>query len=135
MKLLASLVLAVLCACSKPQSAIAAPAAPGPVKGWLAWRGPNQNGTSAEKGLPSTIDPKKPLWTADFPGQSAPVIANGRLYIMGYLGEDAELQEGVRCYDAETGKMLWETPGMDAHERTPTGIKCVPSPLNFKVIR
>lgn len=78
------------------------------VKGWLAWRGPNQNGTSTEKSLPTSIDPKKPLWTAEFPGQSAPVIANGRLYIMGYLGEGAELQEGVRCYDAESGRLLWE---------------------------
>ena len=78
------------------------------VKGWLAWRGPNQNGTSPEKSLPTSIDPKRPLWTADFPGQSAPVIANGKLYIMGYLGEGAELQEGVRCYDAESGKLLWE---------------------------
>ena len=78
------------------------------VKGWLAWRGPNQNGTSPEKSLPTSIDPKKPLWTADFPGQSAPVIADGKLYIMGYLGEGAELQEGVRCYDAESGKLLWE---------------------------
>lgn len=77
-------------------------------RGWLAWRGPNQNGTSAEKNLPASIDPKKPLWTADFPGQSAPVIANGRLYIMGYLGEGAELQEGVACFDAETGRKLWE---------------------------
>src|SRR5262245_13120752 len=72
-----------------------------PARGWLDWRGPDQNGTSAETGLPDTIDPKAPLWTADYPGQSCPVIANGRLYIMGYLGQGAELQEGVACFDAE----------------------------------
>jgi outer membrane protein assembly factor BamB len=76
-------------------------------KGWLAWRGPNQNGTSQEKGLPDTVDPKKPLWMANYPGQSTPVIANGKLYIMGYLGNGADLQEGVVCFDAETGKELW----------------------------
>src|SRR5262245_36481702 len=45
------------------------------VTGWLDWRGPNQNGTSLEKGLPTKIDGKQSLWTADFPGQSTPVIA------------------------------------------------------------
>ena len=77
------------------------------VDGWLNWRGPNQNGTSLETGLPDTVDPQHPLWTADVPGQSTPVLANGKLYIMGYLGEGADLQEGVLCFDAETGKELW----------------------------
>jgi outer membrane protein assembly factor BamB len=79
------------------------------VDGWLSWRGPNQNGFSAEKGLPNTVDPSKPLWTANFPGQSTPVIANGKLYIMGYLGDGPDLQEGVTCFDADTGKQLWKS--------------------------
>src|SRR5882724_10021095 len=79
-----------------------------PVTGWLSWRGPQQNGTSLEKNLPDKIDPKKPLWVADFPGQSTAVVANGKLYIMGYLGEGPDLQEGVACFDAETGQKLWE---------------------------
>src|SRR5262252_7314028 len=86
-------------------SAVLVSSAPaGPVSGWLNWRGPNQNGTSAEKGLPDKVDPKKPLWVADLPGQSTAVVANGKMYIMGYLGEGADLQEGVICYDADTGK-------------------------------
>src|SRR5689334_17950388 len=79
----------------------------GPVTGWLDWRGPSQNGTSLEKGLPDKVDPAHPLWRAELPGQSTAVIANGRLYIMGYVGEGPELQEGVVCYDAETGKEIW----------------------------
>jgi outer membrane protein assembly factor BamB len=82
--------------------------ADGAPQGWFDWRGPFQTGVSLEKGLPDKIDAKSPLWTADFPGQSAPVIANGKLYIMGYLGEGPDLQEGVACFDAETGKMLWK---------------------------
>lgn len=78
------------------------------LSGWFNWRGPAQNGTSPETGLPDKIDAAKPLWTADFPGQSAPVIANGKLYINGYLGEGPDLREGVSCYDAETGKLLWQ---------------------------
>jgi outer membrane protein assembly factor BamB len=80
----------------------------GAVRGWLSWRGPSQNGTSAETGLPDKVDANTPLWTADFPGASTPVIANGKLYIMGYLGDGPDLQEGVACFDAETGKKLWQ---------------------------
>jgi len=82
--------------------------APAAVKGWLNWRGPAQNGSSPEKNLPDRLDPKAALWTADFPGQSTPVVANGKVYIMGYLGEGPDLQEGVACFDAETGRKLWE---------------------------
>jgi len=79
-----------------------------PARGWLSWRGPQQNGSSMEKGLPEHIAVKEALWVADFPGQSTPVIANGKLYVMGYLVEGADMQEGVTCFDAETGKKLWE---------------------------
>src|SRR5580658_4171903 len=75
---------------------------------WYNWRGPNQNGTSPEKNLPDTLDAAKPLWTADFPGMSTAVAANGKIYIMGYLGEGPDLSEGVACFDAETGKKLWQ---------------------------
>lgn len=77
------------------------------VTGWLDWRGPDQNGTSTEKGLPTEINPDKPLWSVAYPGASTPVIANGKLYIMGYLGDGPDLQEGIGCFDAETGKELW----------------------------
>ena len=89
-------------------TAEAAPAKSGAVTGWLAWRGPSQNGTSPETGLPDKADAKKPLWTADFPGQSTPVIANGRLYINGYMGDGPDLREGTTCFDAETGKVIWQ---------------------------
>ncbi len=83
------------------------PAAAGPAQGWLSWRGPQQNGVSTETGLPDKVDPQHPLWVADVPGQSTAVVANGKVYIMGYLGEGEDLQEGVICFDAETGKELW----------------------------
>jgi outer membrane protein assembly factor BamB len=79
-----------------------------PVHGWLNWRGPFQNGTSLEKNLPDKIDDKTPLWTANLPGQSTPVVADGKVYVMGYIGEGPELQEVLACFDAETGKKLWQ---------------------------
>jgi len=84
-------------------------AASAPVQGWLSWRGPDQVGMSRETGLPDSVGGSNLLWRAEFPGQSTPVIADGKLYIMGYIGEavDPNLQEGIACFDAETGKKLW----------------------------
>jgi outer membrane protein assembly factor BamB len=78
------------------------------VRGWLSWRGPEQTGICRETGLPDKVSTQDALWVTDYPGQSAPVIANGKLYAMGYLGQGADLQEGVACFDAETGKKLWQ---------------------------
>jgi outer membrane protein assembly factor BamB len=86
------------------------PAAP---TGWFDWRGPNQNGTSAEKNLQSTLDATHALWTADFPGMSTATAYNGRIYIMGYLGEGPNLSEGVACFDANTGAKIWEKLYLD----------------------
>lgn len=77
------------------------------VQGWLSWRGPEQSGVSRETGLPEKVTPEDALWVVDWPGQSAPVIANGKVYSMGYFGEGADLQEGISCFDADTGKKLW----------------------------
>ena len=77
-------------------------------RSWLAWRGPEQTGVSRETGLPDKVTAESALWVADFPGQSAPVIANGKIYAMGYQGVGPNLQEGVTCFDAATGKKLWQ---------------------------
>jgi outer membrane protein assembly factor BamB len=90
--------------------ALAATVEAGPVNGWLNWRGPEQNGTSLENGLPDrvAVDGDNQLWTFDLPGQSTPVIADGKLYILGYQGDGPNLQEVIACVDAETGKPLWQ---------------------------
>jgi len=87
---------------------MALPAIAGPVHGWLSWRGPEQTGVSRETGLPSKLSVQDTLWVADFPGQSASVVANGKLYAMGYPGQGADPQEGVACFNAETGQKLWQ---------------------------
>jgi outer membrane protein assembly factor BamB len=78
--------------------------------GWLSWRGPGQDGVSPEKGLPEKWTPggENHLWTLDFGGGGTPVIANGRLYALGYAGEGPDLQEILLCADANTGKKIWE---------------------------
>jgi outer membrane protein assembly factor BamB len=88
--------------------ALLAGAARADIQGWLNWRGPNQNGTSLETKLPEKLTMDDLLWSADFPGQSSPVIANGKLYVLGYLGEGPELQEVIACFDITTGRKLWD---------------------------
>lgn len=96
-------------------AATAAMAAPIPatgstVRGWLSWRGPQQNGTSLEKGLPEDVTPGKAegSWTYELAGRGTPVVAGTRLYTMGYEGEGKELEELLLCVDTRTGQRVWE---------------------------
>ena len=81
------------------------------VKGdaWLNWRGPDATGVSPETNLPDTIDLEEDvLWTFDRRGRGCPVVANGRVFGLGYTGEGADLQELIYCLDAATGQLMWE---------------------------
>ncbi|HEY3174264.1 MAG TPA: PQQ-binding-like beta-propeller repeat protein [Candidatus Polarisedimenticolia bacterium] len=77
---------------------------------WARWRGPDQNGSSGEKGLVSSWSPggENLLWRADFTGRSTPVVFDGRACAAGRTGGDAAKQEVVACWDAATGAKLWE---------------------------
>ena len=77
---------------------------------WPSWRGPNQDGSSSQTGLvPSwSLDGENLIWKADFIGRSTPIVLNNRVYVIGRVGVDITEQEQVACFDAETGKMLWE---------------------------
>jgi len=78
------------------------------VDGWLHWRGPHQNGTSDEKGLPAAVGPDNLLWTYDIHGRGEAVIADGKVYSYGYRGAGPDLREYLTCLDAETGALQWE---------------------------
>src|SRR5436305_5136975 len=92
------------------RSAPAPVAAKKPVTGWLNWRGPQQNGTSLETGLPDTVTlgGANDLWHYDLASAGSPVIGNGRLYVLGFRGEGPDLQEVLLCADAENGKKIWD---------------------------
>ncbi len=81
---------------------------------WTHWRGPQQNGVSLDQGLPDkwSLDPKDPasnlLWTQPYGCRSTPVVLNGRVYIINLTGQGVTEQERVMCFDADTGKVLWE---------------------------
>lgn len=79
-------------------------------EGWLSWRGPQQNGTSLETHLPDkwVLGGTNDLWSLDVKGRGTAVVANGRVYLWGYQGEESDLVEVFMCVDAETGATLWE---------------------------
>lgn len=84
---------------------------------WAYWRGPEQNGISREKGLPSSwnLESKKNvLWTSETGGRAAPIILNGRVFLncrtadnINDPKEKIHAGEQVVCWDLETGKELW----------------------------
>lgn len=80
------------------------------VQGWLDWRGPLANGQSLEDDLPSEVQPggESELWTYPLSSRGTPVVADGRVYFLGYSGDGADLQEHVVCVSEETGELLWE---------------------------
>jgi len=80
------------------------------VRGWLSWRGPRQDGTSLETGLLDTVtlDGENHQWSYALAGRGTPVIANGRVFALGYEGEGADLQELLVCLDERSGELVWE---------------------------
>src|SRR5262249_31202038 len=107
----------------------AAPAA----ENWSFWRGPEQNGVSRERRLPDKVslrakaDDSTVLWRAPYGGICTPIVQNGRVYVItktgsgesapGKAGQEAasdkpgeglHQQEVVLCFDAGSGKLLWE---------------------------
>ena len=78
---------------------------------WYQWRGPEANGISREKNLPSTWSPKGEnlLWSKpEYGGRNTPITLNGKLYIVTrYKPETTEEGEQLVCLDAKTGAELW----------------------------
>jgi outer membrane protein assembly factor BamB len=77
---------------------------------WPDWRGPNRDGTSTEKGLPEkwSLSGENLAWKASYGGRSTPVILGDRLYLENTSGSGANEQERLLCFNADTGRLLWE---------------------------
>jgi outer membrane protein assembly factor BamB len=75
---------------------------------WPSWRGPNQDGSSSEKGLPAKFSKTEGVkWSVDVPGISAsvPVVWGDKVFLTAPIMDEKKLV-GL-CYDAKTGKELW----------------------------
>ena len=74
---------------------------------WPCWRGPGRNGLSLETGWSYQWDTNTPqvLWRASVgKGFSSFAVAGGRVYTMG----NTDGTDTVFCFDALTGKVLWQ---------------------------
>jgi outer membrane protein assembly factor BamB len=77
---------------------------------WPDWRGPARTGVSADTGLPSkwSTTGENLAWQAPYGGRSGPVVFGDHLYLQNTSGSGAAEQERVMCFNADTGKLLWE---------------------------
>ena len=79
---------------------------------WIHWRGPEQNGVSRETGLPDSFDPAKGIkgnvvWQQPYGGRSAPLVMDGKIFIIQGTGEGITEGERIVCLDEKTGKLQW----------------------------
>jgi outer membrane protein assembly factor BamB len=91
--------------------ALALPAAQaGRAPDWPDWRGPARNGMSTETGLPAKWSPsgENLAWQVPYGGRSGPVVFGDHLYLQNTSGSGASEQERIMCFNADTGKLLWE---------------------------
>jgi outer membrane protein assembly factor BamB len=82
---------------------------------WPQWRGPNFNGFSDEKGLPSTWSKESAEWSASLSGPSAatPVVWGDKVFVSAPDTASGTLR--AICIDRKSGKELWNnkvTEGM-----------------------
>ena len=84
--------------------------APAPASDWAEWRGPARDGISMEKDLPATWSPagQNLAWKVPYGGRSAPIVMDNRVYVQNTAGKGELEQERVMCFNADTGKLLWE---------------------------
>lgn len=89
---------------------------------WPQWRGPGDNGIAEKGNYPVTFSENEGvLWKAELPGKggSTPIVWGDKIILTSAIGEGAEAEDGVLCFDWK-GKLLWQvglgkqTPGRHA---------------------
>jgi len=77
---------------------------------WPSWRGPNRNGVSDETGLVSTWSKagENLLWKVDLTARATPIVLDGRVCVSGRSGAGPTRREMAACFDAGTGKKVWQ---------------------------
>jgi outer membrane protein assembly factor BamB len=88
---------------------------------WPELRGPNRNGTSPETGLPEkwTLQGENLLWRVPIGSISGPVVHGDHVYLSAPRGKGPTLQEHLMCFDAKSGKTLWDRPISIYHSDVP----------------
>ena len=75
---------------------------------WTQFRGPNGNGTSSEKNLPTKLTPKNLKWAKSLPGRGlSGALVIGSKVIVTASGGLNQTRLHVICLDAKDGRTLW----------------------------
>ncbi|MHC4625867.1 MAG: outer membrane protein assembly factor BamB family protein [Planctomycetota bacterium] len=89
---------------------------------WPHWRGPNFNGSTDERDLPTDWSQTEGIaWSVDLPGSSAatPIIWDDRVFISGV--DAARKMLVAMCFDRSNGRLLWQhdiTEGISRDRRS-----------------
>ncbi|MEM0967922.1 MAG: hypothetical protein AAGJ31_01105, partial [Verrucomicrobiota bacterium] len=70
---------------------------------WLHWRGPLQTGVSLETYENGSFN-SDPVWEMELMGRGTPVIHDGQMYVWGYRGAGADLEEVLLAANPKTGE-------------------------------
>lgn len=75
---------------------------------WTRFRGPNGTGESEATTIPAKWTDRDYNWKVELPGSghSSPVLWGNKLFLMS--ADQADATRYTLCYDATTGKKLWE---------------------------
>jgi outer membrane protein assembly factor BamB len=77
---------------------------------WPQWRGPDGNGQSREKGLPTKWSPDENVrWKIPLPGpgMSTPIVWGGKVFLTQSLDREGK-KRALLCLDRKDGKTLWQ---------------------------
>jgi outer membrane protein assembly factor BamB len=100
---------------------------------WPQFRGPVQDGSTDETGLPSSwTKARGVLWRTALPGPGAatPAVVGDRIYLSTYDRASGEV--AALCLDRASGRILWRVPcgpGVDSRESGRENFGASPSPV------
>jgi len=77
---------------------------------WPDWRGPDRDGPRKKRDCPKkwSLKGENLAWKAPYGGRSTPIVLGDHLYMENTAGKGETEQERILCFNADTGKLLWE---------------------------
>ncbi|MFT5106925.1 MAG: outer membrane protein assembly factor BamB [Pseudoalteromonas tetraodonis] len=96
---------------------------------WPGLRGPNQDGSSTETGLPTKFSKTENVkWSVDLPGPSGatPTIWGDHVFVSSANESTKKLH--AMCFDRKTGKLLWDKQVADGFKQDDRSNLAGPSP-------
>jgi outer membrane protein assembly factor BamB len=104
-------------------------AASGLAADWPQWRGPFFDGSTDEQGVPASWNAAEGVvWVSPLPGPSGatPIISKGRVFVTSTVKGTPQFV--ALCFDAATGKPLWQKDVGSNARRFPQNNMASPSP-------